>query len=178
MKAIFSILILIASFVSTAHAGGFARGLLGYTSDQAGQTNPDKTTVQQINLSGGWKSQEGWTIHGAYAMETRTVTTAGTTSIYKRTSYGPGVGYMSSGAVGGYIGAVYYYNSEYVDSGLTYKGSGYGVDGGLKVAVSQIFILAGFSYEYFSYAKTNVGVVSPERKETHISPRIGLEFDF
>lgn len=178
MKNIITALLFAVCFTSTAHAGGFARALLGYTSDQAGQTNPDKTTVQQIDLSGGWRSQDGWTIHGAYAMETRTVTSSGTTSIYKRSSYGPGVGYMSSGPVGGYIGAVYYYNSEYVDSGLTYKGSGYGVDAGLKVAISQVFILAGFSYEYFSYAKTNVGVVSPDRKETHISPRIGLEFDF
>jgi hypothetical protein len=169
-------LMLISPF---ARADGFVRGQLGYAlSTESSGGNESKSTRQVIDFAGGYIAQARWALLAQYATETVKDTSGGSTVTGNRTSYGVGGGYISGGSVGGYITGTYYLSSEYDRGGTNYKGSGYQVDLGLKVEISRIFLTAGLSYAGFTYKETQSGTLPDPLKQTHLVPRVGLQFEF
>jgi hypothetical protein len=166
-------------FSIPAQADGFFRVAAGYVMDQTrsggGET---KETRQLIDFAAGFMSSQGFALFGQYAMEKNQSTSGSTTTEGNRTSYGPGLGWMTPNGFGPYITAAYYMSSNYVVSGTTYQGTGYQVDLGLKIDLSKIFLLAGISYEKFDYPKTSTTTLSPSLQHSHIDPRIGIQFQF
>jgi hypothetical protein len=164
---------------SLVHADGLARVDVGYTSSeiQSGSST-SKDTRQIIEIGGGYLTQKRWLILGQYAQETVNSSSGGSTTTSTRTSYGPGFGWVSNRDVGAYIDAIYYFSSQYAEQGTTLKGSGYQADLGLKIVLSKMAVLAGFSYAHFDYNKTNTGTLSPAIKHTVLAPRLGLQFEF
>ena len=162
-----------------ALADGLFRADFGYMLDDTQSNGSDtKTTRQLIDLTGGYIFQPGWVLTAQYAMEKVDATNSGTTTESNRTSYGPGGGWVSRQNVGPYVTGTFYFASNWVTPGATYQGWGYQLDVGMKVDIQKIFLVGGLSYEYFEYAKTSTGTVSPSLKQSHIDPRIGLQIEF
>lgn len=180
MKTLTRVFLVLFSLISlNAFADGMFRFDFGYVMDDKAQGATDnKETRQLMDFAGGYIWPVGFVVLGQYAMEKDISTGGGTTNESNRTSYGPGIGWISRQAVGAYITGTYYFSSKYVASGINYDGTGYQLDVGLRVDLSKVFLLAGMSYEAFEYTKNNSTALSPSVKHSHIDPRIGVQFEF
>lgn len=172
------ILIVVASGLA-AHADGMARLNLGYgMSDDKTGSSETKTTTQNIDVAGAYLWPSHFMVLGQYAMESESVTSGTSTTNYNRTSYGPGIGWVTKKDLGLYVDAIYYFSSTYVEPGQTQKGWGYQLDLDLRIAFSRFSMLAGFAYANYTYTKNDVGNLSPAPTHTGIQPRLGVYFEF
>lgn len=178
MKKLSLILLPLMLFLSfDVFADGLFRAQFGYDMDESNSASTtDVTRTRQfIDLAGGYLWSEGFVLGGQYAMEKDDETNK---QEGNRTSYGPMLGWISRSDVGPYITGTYYLSSKYVQGGNSYDGNGYQVDLGLRVNLSKIYLVAGMSYESFDYGKNNGAAISPDLKQSHIDPRLGLQLEF
>lgn len=155
---------------------GFVRGQLGYVSDETktGTTTTDSSR-QYIDFTAGiYVMDNGLAIIGEYGLEkTKESQVNG-----DRSSYGAGIGWYSQSPIGMYVEGLYFISSEFDRSGTTYKGNGLSFGAGVRADLSKVVLVAGMTYETFTYNKTDTGALSPVRKESHIAPRLGVQIEF
>jgi hypothetical protein len=173
---IVSLALAVISF--NAFADGLFRADFGYVMDETNNGSDTKNSRQLIDVYGAYVFDQGWLILGEYAMEKDDSTSGGSTTEGNRTSFGPGFGWMSRDPVGMYATATYFFSSKYNVNGSSYDGWGYQIELGLKVDLSKVFLTTGLAYEAFDYSKNNGNSLSPDYKQNHIAPHVGLQIEF
>lgn len=129
------------------------------TYSQAGEligVNETKSTRSVVDVSGGlYDDSIGFTLHGTYASDKSSTHSEPPVidTNQSRTSTGLGIGYIQSRDPGFFVLGHYYFNSEYATATTSYKGKGYQVDVGCKLAFYKVSLGFQLSYRKYKFDK-------------------------